>query len=141
MRLSRVFASLTRREPEPAPRRTAASDSSPTVTAVLLKSDRLQFVPGVAGEHTLGAAREVRERIAEILPSVTFDEEGRGAFTRTGYSVAFDTGRDDYVRAVAVEIIGGPAAVPPLARLLSKTGWRLLPQDTPTTTRVAAPEA
>lgn len=132
MTLSRVFASLTRREPEPAPRRAAATDSSPTVTAVLLKSERLQFVPGAGGEHTLGTVREVRERIAEILPSVTFDEQGRGAFTRTGYSVAFDTGHDDYVRAVAVHITGGPAAVPPLARLLSKTGWRLVPQDAPT---------
>ena len=84
MTLSRVIASLTGRGSEPAPKRPASPGSSPDVAATLLKSERLQFVPGRGGEHTLGTAREVRERIAEILPSVTFDVEGRGAFTRTG---------------------------------------------------------
>jgi hypothetical protein len=129
MTLSRVFATLTGRDSEPAPRRGASPSSSPDVAATLLKSERLQFVPGRAAEHTLGAAREVRERIAEILPGVTFDDNGCGAFTRTGYSVSFDTGNEDHVRAVAVQIVGGPAAVPPIARLLAKTGWRLVARD------------
>lgn len=128
MTLSRVFATLTGRDSESAPKRAASSGSSPDVAATLLKSERLQLVPGRGAEHTLGTAREVRERIAEILPSVTFDDDGRGAFTRTGYSVSFDTGTEDYVRAVAVQITGGPAAVPPIARLLAKTGWRLVNQ-------------
>jgi hypothetical protein len=129
MTLSRVFATLTGRDSEPSTRRAAAPGSSPDVAGTLLSSERLQLVPGRGGEHTLGPTREVRERIAEILPSVTFDDEGRGAFTRTGYSVSFDTGHEDHVRAVKVQITGGPAAVPPIARLIAKTGWRLVAQD------------
>jgi hypothetical protein len=130
MTLSRVFASLTGRQAEPTPvlRRPAGHDSSPVVAAALLKSDRVQLVPGASGEHTLGPAREVRERIAEILPGVTFDEEGRGAFTRTGYSVIFETGTEDYVRAVALQITDRPAAVPSIARIISKTGWKIEPR-------------
>jgi hypothetical protein len=131
MTLSRVLASLTGRqaEPSPATRRPASHDSSPAVAAALLKSDHLQLVPAGPAEHTLGGVREVRERIAEILPGVTFDEEGRGTFARTGYSVTFDTGTEDYVRAVALEITGRPAAVPSIARIIAKTGWRLAPRN------------
>jgi hypothetical protein len=128
MTLSRVLACLTGREPKPAPspRRATGHGSSPSVAATLLTSDRLQLIPHSASEYSLGTTREVRERIAEILPGVAFDDEGRGAFTRAGYSVAFDTGNEDQTRAVGVNITGGPAAVPPLARLISKTGWRLI---------------
>jgi hypothetical protein len=131
MTFSRVLASLTGRqaEPSPAARRPASHDSSPAVAAALLKSDHLQLVPAATGEHSLGSAREVRERIAEILPGVTFDEHGRGTFARTGYSVTFDTGADDYVRSVVLEITGRPAAVPSIARIIAKTGWRLAPRD------------
>jgi hypothetical protein len=128
MRLSRVLASLTGRQPEPAPRMTV-DDSSPVVTAALLKSDRLQFLPAASREHSLGPAREIRERIAEILPGVAFDDDGRGAFTRTGYAIVFDTGTDESVRLVSVQIAGGRAAVPPLARLIAKTGWRLVVEE------------
>ena len=93
----------------------------------LAQFSSLQFVPGKETEHALGAQREVRERIADVLPGVVFDEEGRGAFARTGYTVSFDTGLEDYVRVVRVEITGGSAAMPPLTRLMSKTGWRLTP--------------
>ena len=93
-----------------------------------MHSSSLLFVPARDSEHALGAQREVRERIANVLPGVVFDDEGHGAFTRTGYSVAFDTGNDDYVHAVGVQVSGGTAAMPPLARLISKTGWRLVPQ-------------
>jgi len=125
MTFSRVFATLTGLGPETEPQRAATPGSSPDLAATLLKFERLQLVPAAGGEPTLGAAREVRERIAELLPGVTFDDDGHGSFTRTGYSVAFDAGLEDQVRAVGVRITGGPAAVPPLARLLSKTGWRL----------------
>jgi len=130
MTLSRVLASLTGRHAEPTPstRRPASHDSSPVVAAALLKSDHLQLVPASASAHSLGTAREVRERIAEILPGVVFDEDGRGTFARTGYAVTFDTGTDDYVRAVALEITGRPAAVPSIARVIAKTGWRLAPR-------------
>jgi hypothetical protein len=130
MTLSRLIDSLTGREapaPATAPPRRAAPSSSPDIGA-LMHSSSLRFVPAKEGEHVLGPQREVRERIADVLPGVTFDEEGRGAFTRTGYSVAFDTGTEDYVHAVAVQVTGGTAAMPPLARLMSKTGWRLVPQ-------------
>lgn len=128
MTLSRVLASLTGRQPEP-PARMAVEESSPAVAAAILQSDRLLFVPAAPAEHSLGPAHEIRERIAEILPGVAFDDDGRGAFLRTGYSIAFDTGRDDSVRRVSVEISGGRAAVPPLARLIAKTGWRLVVEE------------
>ena len=131
MTLSKLIDSLTGREstapPAAAPARKSTASSSPDVGA-LMKSTSLLFVPAKDTEHALGAQREVRERISDVLPGVVFDDEGHGAFTRTGYSVAFDTGNEDYVHAVAVQVTGGTAAMPPLARLISKTGWRLVSQ-------------
>jgi hypothetical protein len=124
MTLSSLIGSLTRRPATPAPPAAARRPS-------LAQCSMLQFVPAKENEHALGAQREVRERIADVLPGVVFDEEGRGAFTRNGYAVSFDTGHDDYVRMVRVEITGGPAAMPPLNRLMAKTGWRLVPAVTP----------
>jgi hypothetical protein len=130
MTLSRLIDSLTGRDaatPEDAPVRRSNPSSSPDVGA-LMHTSSLLFVPAKDSEHALGAQREVRERIADVLPGVVFDEDGHGAFTRTGYSVAFETGNEDYVHAVSVEVTGGTAAMPPLARLISKTGWRLVAQ-------------
>jgi hypothetical protein len=131
MTLTRLIGSLTGRDtaghsgaplaPQHKP------GSSPDVGA-LMESSALLFVPADEAEHALGAQRDVRERIAEVLPGVVFDDEGRGAFRRMGYSVAFDTGNEDYVHAVGVQVTGGTAAMPPLARLISKTGWRLVAQ-------------
>ena len=130
MTLSRLIDSLTGRDASPhveVPPRRSNPSSSPDVGA-LMHSSSLLFVPGKDSEHALGAQREVRERIADVLPGVVFDDEGHGAFTRTGYSVVFETGNEDYVHAITVEVTGGTAAMPPLARLISKTGWRLVPQ-------------
>jgi hypothetical protein len=131
MTLSRLIDSLTGREAAAEsgrpPAHRSSTGSSPDVGA-LMHSSALLFVPAKEGEHALGGQREVRERISEVLPGVVFDDEGRGAFTRTGYAVAFDTGVEDYVHAVGVQVTGGSAAMPPLARLISKTGWRLVAQ-------------
>ena len=130
MTLSRLIDSLTGRDAappvDPTARRSNPS-SSPDVGA-LMRSSSLLFVPAKDTEHALGAQREVRDRIADVLPGVVFNDEGHGAFTRTGYSVMFETGNEDYVHAVGVHVTGGTAAMPPLARLISKTGWRLVPQ-------------
>ena len=129
MTFSKLLDSLTRRDSTAGAAGSAALGNRPSSTpdvGALIHSSALLFVPGKDGEQALGAQREVRERIAEVLPGVVFDEEGRGAFTRTGYAVAFDTGNEDYVHAVGVQVTGGTAAVPPLARLISKTGWRLV---------------
>jgi hypothetical protein len=130
MTISRLIDSLTGRDsaaPGGTPARASNPSSSPDVGA-LMQSSALLFVPAKDNEHALGAQRDVRERIAEVLPGVVFDEEGHGTFRRTGYSVVFDTGNEDYVHAVGVEVVGGSAAMPPLARLISKTGWRLVAQ-------------
>ena len=126
MTLSKLIDSLTGRDVSPGgtpPRRNTPS-SSPELGA-LLEGSVLRFVPAKEREHALGAQLEVRERISEVLPGVTFDDEGRGAFTRNGYSVTFHTGCEDRVQAVRVEVTGGAAALPPLQRLAAKTGWRL----------------
>ena len=97
-----------------------------------MHSSTLLFVPAKDSEHALGPQRDVRQRISEVLPGVVFDDEGHGSFTRTGYSVAFDTGNEDYVQAIVVHVTGGTAAMPPLARMISKTGWRLVAQASET---------
>ena len=129
MTLSKLLDSLTRWDSTPrseaSPARRSAPSSSPEVSA-LMHSSALLFVPAKDGDHALGGQREVRERISEVLPGVVFNDEGQGSFTRTGYSVAFNTGSTDYVPAVSVQVTGGTAATAPLARLISKTGWRLI---------------
>ena len=131
MTLSKLIDSLTGRDAAAAPEATDVQRSRPASSpdlGALMHSSALLFVPANNGEHALGAQREIRDRISEVLPGVVFDEQGHGAFTRTGYSVAFDTGSEDYVHAVGVQVTGGSAAMPPLARLISKTGWRLVAQ-------------
>ena len=130
MTLSSLIGSLTGREAAPSatPRRPIANPSSSPDVMALVEAKGLQFVPR-GDERSLGLQREVRERIAEVLPGVTFDEAGHGAFTRTGYEVSFDTGCEDVVTVVRVHITGGVAAMPPLQRLAAKTGWRLESAD------------
>jgi hypothetical protein len=126
MTLSSLIGSLTRRDadaPSP-PRRPISNPSSSPDVMALVEANALRFVPRGDG-RTLGAQRDVRERIADVLPGVTFDDDGHGAFARTGYTVTFDTGCDDFVAKVIVHITGGVAAMPPLQRLAAKTGWRL----------------
>lgn len=130
MTLSSLIGSLTRRDAaaSSAPRRPISNPSSSPDVMALVEAKGLQFVPR-GDERSLGAQREVRERIAEVLPGVTFDEDGHGAFARTGYTVTFDTGCEDFVVKVRVQITGGVAAMPPLQRLAAKTGWRLESSD------------
>jgi hypothetical protein len=126
MTLSSLFGSLTGRDAgtSSTPRRPVSNPSSSPDVMALVEAKGLQFVPR-GEDRALGAQREVRERIADVLPGVTFDEQGHGAFARTGYTVTFDTGCDDFVTKVRVQISGGVAAMPPLQRLAAKTGWRL----------------
>jgi hypothetical protein len=126
MTLSSLFGSLTGRDAGTSntPRRPIANPSSSPDVMALVEAKGLRFVPR-GDERLLGPQREVRERIADVLPGVTFDEAGRGAFDRTGYTVTFDTGSEDFVSRVRVAITGGVAAMPPLQRLAAKTGWRL----------------
>lgn len=128
MTLSSFIGSLTGRDgthADTAPRPPVSNPASSPDVLAWVKAGELQFVPARATDHTLGGQREVRERIADVLPGVVFDDEGRGAFARTGYTVAFDTGCDDQVAAVRVQVTGGLAALPPIQRLVTKTGWRL----------------
>ena len=126
MTLSDLIGSLTRRDAaeSPAPRRPISNPSSSPDVMALVEAKALRFVPR-GDERVLGPQLEVRERIADVLPGVTFDDEGRGAFERTGYTVTFQTGREDFVAKVRVQFTGGVAAMPPLHRLAAKTGWRL----------------
>jgi len=123
MSLSSLLESLTRRDAAPPAAGPPASVHGEI--AHLLDHDTLQFVSANEADADLGALQDVRERIADVLPGVVFDEEGHGAFTRNGYAVEFETGRDERVTTVRVHVVGGAAAAPPLQRLASKTGWRL----------------
>lgn len=131
MTLSRLIDSLTGRAAAAAPKTpgpASAPSASPELATMMLQCPALLFVPSQDTDQALGAQKDVRDRIAEVLPGVVFDESGHGAFARTGYTVTFDTGTEDYVHAVGVQVSGGAAAIPPLARLIAKTGWRLVPQ-------------
>jgi hypothetical protein len=116
MSLSSLIGSLTRRDADAssAPRRPISNPSSSPDVMALVEAKGLRFVPR-GDDRSLGAQRD----------GVTFDEEGHGAFARTGYTVTFDTGCEDFVARVRVQISGGVAAMPPLQRLAAKTGWRL----------------
>jgi hypothetical protein len=126
MTLSDLIGSLTRRDAaeSSAPRRPVSNPSSSPDVMALVEAKGLRFVPR-GDDRALGPQRDVRDRIADVLPGVTFDDEGHGAFARTGYTVTFETGSEDFVAKVRVQITGGVAAMPPLQRLAAKTGWRL----------------
>jgi hypothetical protein len=132
MTLSRLIDSLTGRAAAATPAQTPGAASSPhaspELAAMMMQCPALLFVPSQDTDRALGAQKDVRDRIADVLPGVVFDDVGRGAFARTGYTVTFDTGTEEYVHAVGVQVTGGAAAIPPLARLISKTGWRLVAQ-------------
>jgi hypothetical protein len=136
MTLTSLFESFTRREttvPAADPGQAQAGE-----IAQLVEAGEVQFVPASTSDADLGAAHDVRGRIADVLPGVSFDESGQGAFTRTGYALEFDTGADDRVASVHVHVVGGAAAVPPLQRLVAKTGWHLAAID-PTESEWDAP--
>ena len=124
MSLSSLLESLTRREAPHPPAEHAHAGAYDEI-AHLLEGAPLRFVPASDADSDLGALQDVRERIADVLPGVVFDEAGHGAFTRNGYAVEFETGRDERVADVRVQVVGGAAAAPPLQRLAAKTGWRL----------------
>ena len=70
----------------------------------------------------LGTQADVRARIAAILPSIVFDDTGKGRVADADHSVEIDLGRGDPVYTAVVELKGN--ALPLLAALLEKTGWR-----------------
>ncbi len=129
MTFSSLIGSLTGTRSEATPPRPAGNPASSPDVLGWLKAGALQIVPAKERDRALGGQREVRERIADVLPGVVFDEDGHGAFTRTGYSLAFETGSGEQVEAVRVQVTGGVAALPPIQRLVTKTGWRLEPAD------------
>jgi len=127
MSLSSVFASLTGREQAVRMSATLPACQQPAGDlAKLLERPALRLVPETASDGPLGDCAEVRERISDILPGVNFDDQGRGVFRRTSYSVSFDTGCDDPVHTVRVQVTGGVTALPSLQRLIAKTGWKLV---------------
>lgn len=127
MSLSSVLASLTGREQAVATSdAAAASQQLANDFAELLECPKLRLEPATTTD-ALGPLCDVRERISEILPGVKFHDNGVGVFMRTVYSVSFDTGCADEVCTVRVQVTGGVAALPSLQRLVTKTGWRLVP--------------
>jgi len=134
-----LFVVVLKWQKDPEPAHQAEAAVAARVAAVshlglglmLDQHSRFQLTPGEEdGDATLGDVTQVRRRIAEILPGVTFDVTGRGSFGRAEYSLKFDTGTSDPVRLVTVDVQGGNAATPAVERLITKTGWNFVPEGT-----------
>lgn len=71
----------------------------------------------------LGTQAAVRGGLAQVLPGIVFDDDGRGHFSRPDHAIRLDLGTSPQVWTATVDVTGSDAAGA-LRRLIMQTGWR-----------------
>jgi hypothetical protein len=78
--------------------------------------------PNLNEAEPLGERDAVTARLKELLPGISFDEQGRGVFQRPSYTLRF-TLDDPALMVVEMDRAEGFVAI---ARVVAKTGWRAI---------------
>ncbi len=86
-------------------------------------------LPDLAAARSLGPRGAIIARIKELLPGATFGVDNHGVFRRSAYQLTFRIDDEEPTR-VEVDVDGGEGCVP-LARVVEKTGWRVVDPDGP----------
>jgi hypothetical protein len=108
---------------------TAAATPAVNVPAAPLRGVMLLNLPPAATiadietAPPLGSQSEVRDRLGSVLPGVSFDDAGRGSFSRPDVRVSLDLARLELVHTAVIDL-EGEGAERTLRHVLSQTGWR-----------------
>jgi hypothetical protein len=78
------------------------------------------------GSDPLGPAAAVREAIARTLPGVDWSDPIWGIYMGDGFTLEFNTGKDDPITAIMVHVHGGGDAIAALLRFAIPNRWSLL---------------
>lgn len=86
---------------------------------------------GSAARGPLGERAHVESLLKELLPRLTFDPSGAGTFTRNGKQLRLQVAGDPVI-AIELELAAdSDVLMPPLERVVAKTGWKLIDPDRP----------
>jgi hypothetical protein len=74
----------------------------------------------------LGPAAQVRKRIAKHLPGVDWSDPVWGLYKGDGFTIEFNTGKDDPIDTIMLHVRGGGDAIPALLGFANPNRWSLL---------------
>ncbi len=95
------------------------------ISGLLLNLPREAGAGQIEQAPPLGPRDQVVSALAGALPGIAFDADGRGVFTRPGYSVHVACEPGDPVVTAVIRAQGDGGALVALRHLTAKTGWRL----------------
>ena len=74
----------------------------------------------------LGPAAQVRGSIAAYLPGVDWSDPTWGIYEGNGFSLEFNTGKDDAIDSIMVHVRGRGDAISAMLAFANPLGWSLL---------------
>ena len=74
----------------------------------------------------LGPARQVRAAISAALPGVDWSDPTWGLYSGDGFSIEFNTGKEDPIDGIMLYVRGGGDAIAAVLRFANPNGWSLL---------------
>jgi hypothetical protein len=74
----------------------------------------------------LGPAAQVRKRIAAHLPGIDWTDPTWGIYEGDGFSIEFNTGKDDPIDSIMLHVRGGGDAISAMLTFANPNGWSLL---------------
>jgi len=86
----------------------------------------LSLLPEHDRPAPLGAAKEVREVIALVLPGVDWSDTTWGVYEGEGFSFEFNAGPNDPIDSIMIHVRGGGDAIAALLAFAIPNKWSLL---------------
>jgi hypothetical protein len=74
----------------------------------------------------LGAAADVRQQIASLLPGVDWSDPTWGIYEGDGFSIEFNVGEEDPIENMMLHVRGGGDPIAAITRLAKPLGWSAL---------------
>ena len=74
----------------------------------------------------LGQSAQVREAISSMLPGVNWSDPAWGVVDGPGFSIEFNTGKEDPIKSIMLHVRGGGNAVPAIMAFAIPAGWSAL---------------
>lgn len=109
---------------ETAPAAPAASLPAGSLRGVmLLNLPATATIADIETAPPLGSQSQVRDRLQSVLPGLSFDDDGRGRFSRPDVKASLDLARLEIVHTAVIDL-EGEGAERTLQHVLSQTGWR-----------------
>ena len=85
----------------------------------------LSALPDDHKPEPLGAANLVRDSISMHLPGVDWSDPAWGIYGNDGFSIEFNSGKDDLVASIMLHVRGGGDAIPAILQFANPNKWSL----------------